>query len=231
MTASGRRKRKDTGAAREKGRGWSEDEERLFNEALGIHGACLDILTTSRRLKYACTCLPTLFSCMAAGRDWKACAAHVGTRDSRAIASHAQKHFVKLCINGQALPVKVAESGTGYTLSGKPLDPESAAAKAYGFKAGILERERLFSCLWQHAYHICRSHDQSKHMHALGAGLRNTCGASLAGIMMDSGEQAADKENGVSANAGTAAAESTPSAVPAHLQRLDMMQSSQMAAL
>ena len=39
VTASGRRKRKDTGAAREKGRSWSEEEERLFQEALDIHGA------------------------------------------------------------------------------------------------------------------------------------------------------------------------------------------------
>jgi protein MYSM1 len=69
-----------------------------------------------------------------AGRDWKACAAHVRTRDARSFASHAQKHFIKLCINGKQLPDKVAESGPGYTLSGKLLDPESSAAKAYGFK-------------------------------------------------------------------------------------------------
>ena len=78
-------------------------------------------------------------SCRNAGRDWKACAEHVGTRDSRAIASHAQKHLIKLCINGEPLPARVAESGAGYTLSGKPLDPDSAAAKAYGFKPGMLQ--------------------------------------------------------------------------------------------
>ena len=96
--------------------------------------------------------------CMPAGRDWKACAAYVGTRDSRAIASHAQKHFVRLCIDGQALPAKVAESGAGYTLSGKPLDPESAAAKAYGFKAGILERKRpSINTQWQaQLLYMCR---------------------------------------------------------------------------
>lgn len=55
------------------------------------------------------------------------------------MASHAQKHFIKLCLKGERLPAKVAESGTGYTLSGKALDPESAAAKAYGFKSGVLE--------------------------------------------------------------------------------------------
>ncbi len=74
-----------------------------------------------------------------AGRNWKACASHIGTRDTRSVASHAQKHFIKLCLKGERLPAKVAESGTGYTLSGKALDPESAAAKAYGFKSGMLE--------------------------------------------------------------------------------------------
>ena len=90
---------------RAKPRAWTEDEERLFREALEMFG-----------------------------RDWKSCAAHVGTRDSKAFTSHAQKHFIKLCLQGKPLPPKVAESGDGYTLSGKPLDPTSAAALAYGFK-------------------------------------------------------------------------------------------------
>ena len=111
--------------------------------------------------------------CMAAGRNWKACAAHVGTRDSRAIASHAQKHFVRLCINGQALPAKVAQSGTGYTLSGKPLDPESAAAKAYGFSAGTLERETLNQLLLAGApvayVAACCRHRRLDHKHMLAA--------------------------------------------------------------
>ena len=72
------------------------------------------------------------------GRDWKAAAAYVGTRDARAFTSHAQKHFIKLCLAGKSLPPKVAETGLGYTLSGKPLDPNSAAAKAYGFKPDSL---------------------------------------------------------------------------------------------
>ena len=33
---------------------------------------------------------------------------------------------------------KVKESGEGYTLSGKALDPHSAAARAYGFKESTL---------------------------------------------------------------------------------------------
>ena len=62
----------------------------------------------------------------------------MGSRDARQFASHAQKYFIKLCLSGVLLPSKVAESGTGYTLSGKLLDPQSAAAKAYGFKEGML---------------------------------------------------------------------------------------------
>ena len=88
----------------------------------------------------------TLGCCMSsrqslAGRDWKAAAAHVGSRDARQFASHAQKYFIKLCMKGEPLPSRVAESGCGYTLSGKLLDPESAAAKAYGFKEGMLQGE------------------------------------------------------------------------------------------
>ncbi|KAK9822060.1 hypothetical protein WJX74_004480 [Apatococcus lobatus] len=112
-TASGRRKRKDAGqqGARGASRGWSDEEEKLFIESLDAHG-----------------------------RDWKAAAAYVGTRDVRAYTSHAQKHFIKLCLAGKPLPPKVAETGRGYTLSGKPLDPHSAAAKAYGFKSDSLAK-------------------------------------------------------------------------------------------
>ena len=38
MTATGRRKRKDTGTVREKARSWSEAEETLFLESLELHG-------------------------------------------------------------------------------------------------------------------------------------------------------------------------------------------------
>lgn len=40
-------------------------------------------------------------------RNWRAVAEHMGTRDHRAVASHAQKHFIRLCIDGQLLPAKV----------------------------------------------------------------------------------------------------------------------------
>ena len=53
------------------------------------------------------------------------------TRDSHAIRSHAQKYFIKLYRDELPLPEKVAESGVGYTLSGKELDPDSAAARPY----------------------------------------------------------------------------------------------------
>lgn len=41
LTATGRRKRKDTGSVREKARPWSEDEEKLFLASLEIHGRAL----------------------------------------------------------------------------------------------------------------------------------------------------------------------------------------------
>ncbi|KAJ1959310.1 hypothetical protein IWQ62_004661 [Dispira parvispora] len=65
------------------------------------------------------------------GRSWKQVVAHVGTRDEKSIRSHAQKHFIKLFRDNLPLPAKVQESGTGYTLSGLPLDPNSASARVY----------------------------------------------------------------------------------------------------
>lgn len=105
-SATGRRKRKDTGATRTASRAWSDDEENRFKEAL------------------------TLF-----GRDWKRCAEHIGTRDARAVASHTQKFLIKALLRGEELPEAMARSGKGYTLSGKPLDPNSSAARAYGLRA------------------------------------------------------------------------------------------------
>ncbi|KAI9506113.1 hypothetical protein BX070DRAFT_187140 [Coemansia spiralis] len=56
---------------------------------------------------------------------------YVGTRDPKSIRSHAQKYFIKLFRDNIPLPAKVCESGEGYTLSGRPLDPNSAAARPY----------------------------------------------------------------------------------------------------
>lgn len=65
------------------------------------------------------------------GREWKKIENHINTRDVHAIKSHAQKHFIKLYRLNQPLPAKVQETGTGHTLSGKPLDPNSGAAQQY----------------------------------------------------------------------------------------------------
>ncbi|KAI8910814.1 hypothetical protein EDD86DRAFT_203660 [Gorgonomyces haynaldii] len=65
------------------------------------------------------------------GRDWGMLVQHIKTRDANAIRSHCQKYFIKLFRDRVPLPPKVVESGPGYTLSGKDLDPESAAAKPY----------------------------------------------------------------------------------------------------
>lgn len=65
------------------------------------------------------------------GRNWERCAAYIGTRRAQLVRSHAQKHLIKLWKLGKPLPKKVAESGTGYTLSGKPLLADSASARSY----------------------------------------------------------------------------------------------------
>ncbi|KAJ2078365.1 hypothetical protein H4R24_004535, partial [Coemansia sp. RSA 988] len=65
------------------------------------------------------------------GRSWSEISTHVVTRDAKSIRSHAQKYFIKLFRDKVPLPAKVCESGDGYTLSGRPLDPNSAAARPY----------------------------------------------------------------------------------------------------
>jgi len=111
LSATGRRKRKDTGATRTASRAWSDEEENKFVESLGLFG-----------------------------RDWKKCAEHIGTRDARAVASHTQKFLIKALLRGEELPPEMAKSGRGYTLSGKPLDPNSSAARAYGLRVAEFEK-------------------------------------------------------------------------------------------
>ncbi|KAJ1723423.1 hypothetical protein LPJ53_002233 [Coemansia erecta] len=82
--------------------GYTEEEEAKFSEGLELYG-----------------------------RSWSEISAHVGTRDSKSIRSHAQKYFIKLFRDNVPLPDKVKETGDGYTLSGRPLDPNSAAARPY----------------------------------------------------------------------------------------------------
>eukprot|EP00198_Chlamydomonas_reinhardtii_P013931 XP_001703268.1 predicted protein [Chlamydomonas reinhardtii] len=110
-TKSGRRRRKDVGKQRQAGRAWTPEEETLFLKAMEAYG-----------------------------RDWKKGSELVGTRDHRAIASHAQKYLIKLCLAGKPLPAAIARTGAGYTLSGAMLDPYSAAARSYGFKPELLLR-------------------------------------------------------------------------------------------
>jgi protein MYSM1 len=63
------------------------------------------------------------------GRDWQKLAAHMGTRGAPAIRSHCQMYFMKLLKAREPLPAKVKESGSGYTLSGKPLNKYSSSVK------------------------------------------------------------------------------------------------------
>lgn len=111
LSATGRRKRKDTGATRTASRAWDDQEEQKFIESLKLYG-----------------------------RDWKKCAEHIGSRDARAVASHTQKFLIKALLRGEELPPEMAKTGRGYTLSGKPLDPNSSAARAYGLRAAEFER-------------------------------------------------------------------------------------------
>ena len=111
LSITGRRKRKDTGQTRTVSRAWTDDEEKLFLEGLALHG-----------------------------RDWKKCAEHVGSRDHRAIASHAQKFLIKALLKGEELPGKMVDSGRGYTLSGKPLDPNCSSARSYGLKPDLFQK-------------------------------------------------------------------------------------------
>jgi hypothetical protein len=83
-----------------------------------------------------CSCSPRPLLHTPSGRDWVAVGHHIGTRDARSVSSHAQKHFIKLFVEGKPLPPKVAESGSGFTLSGKPLDLTSAAFAAYAGSKG-----------------------------------------------------------------------------------------------
>ncbi|KAJ3183409.1 hypothetical protein HDU87_006728 [Geranomyces variabilis] len=81
---------------------WTEAEEKAFLEGLDLFG-----------------------------RDWKKLTNHIKTRLCDGVKSHAQKHFIHLWLAGQPLPDKVRESGNGHTLSGNPLNPESAAVRPY----------------------------------------------------------------------------------------------------
>lgn len=87
-------------------RRWTEVEEKKFEEALELYG-----------------------------RNWQSCATYIGTKDAGHVRSHAQKHFIRLFMEGKPVPRKCAETGEGHTLSGKELDPNSGAARSYFAKS------------------------------------------------------------------------------------------------
>lgn len=67
----------------------------------------------------------------------------IDNRNVPSMRSHAQKYFINLWKNGIELPDKVKETGSGYTLSGKPLDPMSGAARMYAkqhYGGGIIPK-------------------------------------------------------------------------------------------
>lgn len=98
-------KKKSKRVQRARARPWTAEEQSRFEESLELYG-----------------------------RNWEQCAMYIGTRRTSLVRSHAQKHLIKLWKLGKPLPKKVAETGSGYTLSGKPLLPESASAKSYLLK-------------------------------------------------------------------------------------------------
>ncbi|KAJ3034466.1 hypothetical protein HDV00_005017 [Rhizophlyctis rosea] len=109
---------------------WTDEEETKFLEGLEIHG-----------------------------RNWKGISVYMGTRDPQNVSSHAQMHFIKLCVQGKELPDKVKESGLGYTLGGRNshIHPRVGAATRH-FKdvpkhlyseATKREIERFVVALWK----------------------------------------------------------------------------------
>jgi hypothetical protein len=81
---------------------WTDEEVARFNEGLALYG-----------------------------RDWERLTQHIGTRPLPLVKSHTQKHFIWLAKHGLPVPPKVAETGCGHTMDGKPLDLESRTAMDY----------------------------------------------------------------------------------------------------
>ncbi|KAI9102639.1 hypothetical protein DFS34DRAFT_647198 [Phlyctochytrium arcticum] len=81
---------------------WTEEEEKMFLTAIATYG-----------------------------RDWGEVSRIISTRPHTCVKSHAQKHFINLWLANEPLPAKVKETGEGYTLSGKALNPDGAAVRPY----------------------------------------------------------------------------------------------------
>jgi SHAQKYF class myb-like DNA-binding protein len=99
---------------------YTVDEKRLFEEALDLYG-----------------------------REWPKVAAHVKTRGLTSIKSHAQKHFIWLAKHGRPVPARVAETGCGHTMNGRPLDLNSATAKGYLHNNDIPGMQRVIDKLYE----------------------------------------------------------------------------------
>ena len=70
------------------------------------------------------------------GRNWDKVSKYVSqysdhVRDKPSIRSHAQRWLIKCYVHKIPLPPKIRESGEGHTLSGQPLDENSAAYLSY----------------------------------------------------------------------------------------------------
>lgn len=99
------RVKKKVKSTRARAKRWTAEEHKRFEESLELYG-----------------------------RNWEQCARYIGTRRASLVRSHAQKHLIKLWKLGKPLPKKLAETGSGYTLSGRPLLADSASAKSYLIK-------------------------------------------------------------------------------------------------
>lgn len=107
-------KKKKGKITRARAKPWTAEEHRRFEESLELYG-----------------------------RNWEQCAKYIGTRRASLVRSHAQKHLIKLWKLGKPLPKKLAETGSGYTLSGKPLLADSASAKSYLIKLPCPEASEI----------------------------------------------------------------------------------------
>jgi SHAQKYF class myb-like DNA-binding protein len=90
------------------------------------------------------------------GRDWKRLSDHIGpSRSLSNVKSHAQKHFIKLAKSGEPVPPKVAETGPGHTMDGKPLDLDSKTARGYLSNDNLDQKQRVLDEIYrQHAKEI-----------------------------------------------------------------------------
>eukprot|EP01083_Nonionella_stella_P080132 220009_1 len=83
------------------------------------------------------------------GRNWEAISKMDGivNRTKQLVGSHAQRHFINLWRRKEPLPLKVQESGTGYTLSGNPLDPNSASVQRPKYRTPQKARKRYVNAI------------------------------------------------------------------------------------